>query len=177
NPNFVVDGYHFAGPSPCIDAGNNNAPTLPPTDFDGNPRVADGDMDDSFFVDMGAYEYQPEGSGGFAKIVGGDGRDTGTKSSLSVPDKFSLLQNYPNPFNPATVVKFEIVQPAKVSLKIYNILGQSVKVLVDEEKVAGTYTTYWDGKDQNGQAVSSGIYFYKLDTGNFTEVKKMILIK
>jgi flagellar hook assembly protein FlgD len=52
-----------------------------------------------------------------------------------------------------------------------------VKVLVDEEKVAGTYTAYWDGKDQNGQPVSSGIYFYKLDTGNFTEVKKMALIK
>jgi hypothetical protein len=177
NPNFVVDGYHFAGPSPCIDAGNNNAPTLPPTDFDGNPRVADGDTNGSFFVDMGAYEYQTGGYGGFAKIVGGDQRDTETISSSGVPDKFSLLQNYPNPFNPATVVKFEIVQPAKVSLKIYNILGRLVRVLVDEEKSAGTYTTYWDGNDQNGQPVSSGIYFYKLDAGNFSEVKKMVLIK
>jgi hypothetical protein len=95
----------------------------------------------------------------------------------STPICFNLYQNYPNPFNPTTVVKFEIVQPAKVSLKIYNILGQSVKVLIDEEKVAGAYTTYWDGNDQNGQPVSSGIYFYKLEAGDFTEVKKMALIK
>jgi hypothetical protein len=176
NPYFV-EGYHLADSSACIDAGDNNAPTLPPTDFDGNPRVADGDTNGSFFVDMGAYEYQTGGYGGFAKIVGGDRKDTETRSSSVVPDKFSLLQNYPNPFNPATVVKFEIVQPAKVSLKIYNILGRLVRVLVDEEKVAGTYTTYWDGNDQNGQPVSSGIYFYKLDAGDFTEVKKMVLIK
>jgi hypothetical protein len=174
---LFVDGYHLDITSPCIEAGNNNAPGLPATDFEGNRRVVDGNQDDSFFVDMGAYEYQTGGYGGFAKIVGGDRKDTETRSSSVVPDKFSLLQNYPNPFNPTTVVKFEIVQPAMVSLKIYNILGRLVKVLVDEEKVAGTYTAYWDGKDQNGQPVSSGIYFYKLDTGNFTEVKKMALIK
>jgi hypothetical protein len=181
NPYFV-EGYHLADSSDCIDAGDNNAPAFPPTDFEGNPRVVDGDENGSFFVDMGAYEYQPEGFGGFAKIAGGDTKDTRTKSSLSVPDKFSLLQNYPNPFNPTTTIQFrvqslELRGLIPTTLKIYNILGQMVRVLVDEEKVAGTYTAYWDGNDQNGQPVSSGIYFYKLDAGNFSEVKKMVLIK
>jgi hypothetical protein len=176
NPNYV-DGYHLDSSSACIDAGDNNAPALPPTDFDGNERVVDGNGDDSAFVDMGAYEYQPEGSGGLGKIVGGDREDTETNASSGIADKFFLSQNYPNPFNPTTVVEFNITQPAKVSLKIYNILGQLVRILVDEEKPAGTYTVYWDGKDKNGRPVSSGIYFYKLDAGDFTEVKKMVLIK
>ncbi|MCJ7576992.1 MAG: T9SS type A sorting domain-containing protein, partial [candidate division Zixibacteria bacterium] len=97
---------------------------------------------------------------------------------------FALYQNYPNPFNPTTRIpftvhgsQFMVRRPIPTTLKIYNILGQLVKVLVDEEKVAGAYTTYWDGKDQNGQPVSSGIYFYKLEAGDFTEVKKMVLIK
>lgn len=176
DPHFVMDGYHLDDSSACIDAGDNNAPSLPATDFEGNPRVVDGNQDDSFFVDMGAYEYQSGGFEGFGKIVGG-GKDTENKSSGKIPDKFSLLQNYPNPFNPTTVVQFKITQPAKVSLKIYNILGQLVRVLVDEEKAAGTYTVYWDGNGKNGQPVSSGIYFYKLDAGDLTEVKKMVLTK
>jgi serine protease AprX len=119
----------------------------------------------------------------------------------STPDHFTLYQNYPNPFNPTTKIQFRVESlefrepsrtaqekavdgswfmvhsPLHTTLKIYNIVGQLVKVLVDEEKVAGTYTAYWDGKDQKGQPVSSGIYFYKLDSGDFTEVKKMVLIK
>ena len=176
NPNFV-DGYHLDDSSACIDAGDNDAPALPPTDFDGNTRVVDGDQNDSFFVDMGAYEYQPGGSGGLRKIAGGDKEDAETKSSSWVPHKFSLSQNYPNPFNPTTVLEFEIARSAKASLKIYNILGQLVRVLVDEEKTPGTYTVYWDGNDKNGQPVSSGIYFYKFEAGDFTGVKKMVLIK
>jgi hypothetical protein len=173
----VDDYYHLDRLSACIDAGDNDAPALPPADFDGNPRVVDGNGDDSAFVDMGAYEYQPEGLGDLGKIAGGNRKDTETKSSSGVPDKFSLSQNYPNPFNPTTVVEFNIAQPARVSLRIYNILGQLVRVLVDEEKGAGTYSIYWDGNDKNGQEVSSGIYFYKLDAGDFTKVKKMVLIK
>jgi hypothetical protein len=126
---------------------------------------------------MGAYECQPEGFEGFGKIATGGRKDTEAKSLSGVPDKFSLFQNYPNPFNPTTIVEFKIPQPAKVSLKIYNILGQLVRVLLDEERAAGTYTYYWDGNDENGQPVSSGVYFYKLNEGDLTEVKKMVLLK
>jgi hypothetical protein len=180
NPYFV-DGYHLADSSACIDAGDNDAPALPATDFEGNPRAVDGDQNDSSFVDMGAYEYQPEGFQGFGKIVS-SGKNTESKSSGEIPDKFSLLQNYPNPFNPTTIIKFKIQDskfkvPVHTTLKVYNILGQLVRVLVDEEKPTGIYQTVWDGKDAEGQDVASGIYFYRLQAGEFNEVRKMVLMK
>ncbi len=91
----------------------------------------------------------------------------------TVPSKFALVGNYPNPFNPSTVIKFEIAEPTKASLKIYNSLGQLVKVLMDNEAVeAGRYE-----KQFSANELSSGIYFYKLETPNFTAIKKMVLIK
>jgi hypothetical protein len=102
---------------------------------------------------------------------------TGGISKLEIPSAFYLGQNYPNPFNPATVIEFEISQPTKVSLKIYNILGQLVRVLVDEEKPVGIYQAIWDGKDTERKDVASGIYFYRLQAGEFNEVKRMALMK
>jgi len=91
----------------------------------------------------------------------------------TVPTKFALLGNYPNPFNPSTVIKFEIAQPTRASLKIYNSLGQLVKVLMENEPVeAGRYE-----KEFNAADLSSGVYFYKLETPEFTAIKKMVLIK
>jgi len=91
----------------------------------------------------------------------------------TVPVKFALLGNYPNPFNPTTTIKFEIAEPTRASLKIYNSLGQIVKVLMDNEPVeAGRYE-----KEFNAVDLVSGVYFYKLETPNFTAVKKMVLIK
>ena len=104
----------------------------------------------------------------------------------SIPTCFALYQNYPNPFNPITSIQYAVGSKqtkaadsprSHVTLKIYNILGQKVRVLVDEEKRLGSYTVQWDGRDRNGRPVSSGIYFYKLDAGDFTEVKKMVLLK
>ncbi|MGB7061376.1 MAG: right-handed parallel beta-helix repeat-containing protein, partial [Candidatus Zixiibacteriota bacterium] len=100
--------------------------------------------------------------------------------SGQVPKRFELVQNYPNPFNPATSIQFTVgslQSPSHITLKIYNILGQAVRTLVDEEKAEGSYTLYWDGRNQNGKEVSSGIYFYKLEAGNFTDVKKMVLLR
>jgi hypothetical protein len=179
DPKFVNPGtdYHLQDSSPCINAGDNHAPALPAFDFEGNTRVMGEPQEDSFFVDMGAYEYPPGGFKGLGKIVGGDRKDSENKSSGEIPDKFSLLQNYPNPFNPTTIVQFKIPQPAKVSLKVYNILGQLVRVLVDEEKPTGIYQSVWDGKDAEGKEVASGIYFYRLQTGEYDEVRKMVLVK
>ena len=119
----------------------------------------------------------------------------------SIPACFALYQNHPNPFNPITAIQYAVgskqIKAADggpvlsevggrwtadspcthVTLEIYNILGQLVRVLVDEERASGSYTVYWDGSDKNGRPVSSGIYFYKLDAGDFTEVKKMVLLK
>jgi hypothetical protein len=104
----------------------------------------------------------------------------GQRSTL--PRGYSLSQNYPNPFNPVTTIRFKVeggrsMVPIPITLKVYNILGQLVKILVDEEKLPGTYQVVWDGKDQNKEEVSSGIYFYKLKASDYVEAKKMILLK
>jgi hypothetical protein len=111
--------------------------------------------------------------------------DTATSVDFDEDQKpltFALSQNYPNPFNPTTIIKFN-VQDSKfkvhipTTLKIYNILGQKVRTLVDEPKAAGTYEVIWDGKDDRGRDVASGIYFYKLIAGFYQETKKMVLMK
>lgn len=101
-----------------------------------------------------------------------------------VPNNFSLKQNYPNPFNPSTTLPFSLkVQgstfkcPIHTTLKIYNILGQLVKTLVDEGKLPGRYEVVWDGKDDRGKEVTSGVYFYRLETAGYKETKKMILLR
>jgi hypothetical protein len=80
----------------------------------------------------------------------------------SAPREFSLAQNFPNPFNPATEIRYALPQAGKVTLKIFNMLGEQVRVLIDDYKPAGQYTTLWDGKDSQGNTVASGIYLYQI---------------
>ncbi len=94
-----------------------------------------------------------------------------------IPEKYYLGQNYPNPFNPSTVIEFDLPRLSKVEIEVYNILGQTVRYLVDEEKPAGKYNVIWDGRDNSGTTVSSGMYFYKIKTDGFSSSKKMILLK
>jgi hypothetical protein len=90
----------------------------------------------------------------------------------------SLAQNYPNPFNPTTTIKYTIKEQAHVSLKVYNVAGQLVRTLVDEvQKPDAVAPITWNGMNNTGQQVSSGVYFYKLVTKNFTQTKKMVLLK
>ena len=90
------------------------------------------------------------------------------------PSTFTLYQNYPNPFNPGTVINFKILHHDKVTLNVYDIMGRHVCTLLDEDKPAGEYSVNFDSKKFN---LSSGIYFYRLITGQYSLVKKMILIK
>lgn len=92
-------------------------------------------------------------------------------------DRFALNQNYPNPFNLSTEITFQLPVESKVSLKIYNTKGQLVRSLIDDEKSKGFYSISWDGKDQSGKEVASGIYFYRLAAGNFRAIKKMVMLK
>ncbi|MCP4582489.1 MAG: T9SS type A sorting domain-containing protein [candidate division Zixibacteria bacterium] len=94
-----------------------------------------------------------------------------------VPEEYTLNQNYPNPFNPSTVIQFSLPRLSKVEIEVYNILGQTVCNLVNEEKPAGQYQVTWNGRDNSGKTVSSGLYFYKIKTDSFTSSKKMILLK
>jgi hypothetical protein len=91
--------------------------------------------------------------------------------------KNSLAQNYPNPFNPQTSIAFTIKDRGAVTLKVYNVNGELVRTLANENRAAGSYTLTWDGHNDNGQSVSSGVYFYKLVTNNFSQTKKMVLLK
>ena len=100
--------------------------------------------------------------------------------SGQAPKRFELVQNYPNPFNPATSIQYTVGSqrsPAHTTLKIYNILGQLVRTLVDEERPQGSYAAYWDGRNDNAREVSSGIYFCRLEAGDFTDIKKMVLLR
>ncbi len=97
---------------------------------------------------------------------------------------FLLQQNYPNPFNTTTIIPYAVHgkrktenNPIPISLKIYNIQGALVRVLIDEKKTRGEYEAIWDGKSEKGEAVASGIYFYRLKAGDFSETKKMILLR
>lgn len=94
-----------------------------------------------------------------------------------LPGRFALGQNYPNPFNPSTEISYELPTRAHVNISIYNLLGQRVKVLVDEVRSAGYHTVTWNGKNQFGESVSSGVYLYKMDSGQALETKKMLLLK
>ncbi len=104
----------------------------------------------------------------------------------NLPQGHALFQNYPNPFNPVTSIQYCVGSrqteaadnsTQHVTLKVYNLLGQLVRTLVDEPKSQGSYEVLWDGKDQNGEEVSSGVYFYRLKASDYVQTKKMILLK
>ncbi|MCI0715713.1 MAG: T9SS type A sorting domain-containing protein, partial [Chlorobi bacterium] len=92
--------------------------------------------------------------------------------SSEIPKEFSLSQNYPNPFNPQTNIEFAIPRASIVQLAVYDMLGKGIEILVNEKLNAGIFKTGW-----NASVYPSGVYFYKLTSGDFTETKKMILMK
>ncbi len=94
------------------------------------------------------------------------------------PKEFSLHQNFPNPFNPTTTIAYELPRRARVTLKLYNLLGEEVATLVDNEQVAaGRHTAIWNGRNRFGQPVASGVYWYRMQAGEFVRVKKMALVR
>ena len=104
------------------------------------------------------------------------------KNGLQIPNDFVLQQNYPNPFNPSTTIEFALPVSARIKVKVYNLLGQTIKVIYDGVKDAGYHQMNWNSDDASSNSVSSGIYFYELsasgfDGREFNQMKKMILIK
>jgi hypothetical protein len=114
--------------------------------------------------DIGAYEYI-----GSVSVI---------DIAEAIPQQYELSQNYPNPFNPTTTIAFGLPEQAQVVLEVYNVLGQRVRTLVGGDTYqAGYYQVVWDGRDQFGNSVSSGLYIYRLTAGEFNELRKMVFIK
>jgi len=141
----------------------------------------------NYFVEAGTHtlkwEYNKDGSVS-------SGEDTCWLDYISFPPtsfahvnkendliKVKLIGNYPNPFNPQTVIKFQLSKEMPVEINIYNIKGQKVRTLIDEEKEAGSHSIVWNGNDGNNYPVSSGVYFYRMITGEVISSKKMLLLK
>ncbi len=97
---------------------------------------------------------------------------TGGIEAEIIPSDFSLSQNYPNPFNPATTINYSIPELSNVVIKVYDVLGDEVAILVNEQKPAGSYEVQFDASK-----LSSGVYYYKIQAGNYIETRKMILLK
>jgi len=97
--------------------------------------------------------------------------------NLDNPKTFQLLQNFPNPFNPETEIRFQLPKTSNVDLTIYNTRGQVIRRLLSQSYTAGEHSIKWDGRDQNGDPVSSGVYLYQLRASNFRQVKKMTLLR
>jgi len=99
------------------------------------------------------------------------------KYVFNIPEEYKLYNNFPNPFNPRTIIRYEIPTSCSVELSIYNQLGQKVYTLVNKWQTAGTYQVVWDGKDDQGQPVASGVYVYQIKAGDFVEARKMVLMR
>ena len=94
-----------------------------------------------------------------------------------VPTRFALYANVPNPFNPATLISYSLPGDGFVSLVIYSVDGRMVQTLVNEQQPMGRYEVIWNGEDENGRRVASGTYLYRLNAGQFSELRKMTLVK
>ncbi len=103
--------------------------------------------------------------------------DVHQTETASLPTGYKLSQNYPNPFNPTTEIDFTVPATANVELDVYDVLGRKVKTLVDQTMAAGSYIADWDGTNQSGARVASGVYFYRMLAGLFSQTRRMVLLK
>jgi hypothetical protein len=110
------------------------------------------------------------------KILRNSGNTSVMRDNNSTKN-FDLSQNYPNPFNPTTTIDFEVQKAGKVRLEIYNILGQLVRTLINDEKSIGEHSVVWDGTNEFNEQLSSGTYYYRFEVGDFVSKKKMLLLK
>lgn len=168
---FNNNNYHLQNNSPCIDKGNSDSIYNDPEDPN-NPGYAMFPSLATVRNDMGAYGGPNAATWNIVTAV-----ESKPEKLENLPNSLELFQNYPNPFNPTTTIKYQLPQSTEVSLKIYNLLGQLIKILIDEKQMAGNYSVIWDGENDNGQLVASGIYIYMIHTKNFVKVKKMVLIR
>ncbi len=135
---------------------------------------------DSFIGAIGAYVYLPSGNVLVCDIENGLFAFTVTpvvKSDAPADAEFRLEQNFPNPFNPSTRIPFEMTRGGRVSLAVYDVAGRRVRAVLDRDLPAGLHEAEWDGRDDDGRNVASGVYFYRMHAGERTETRRMVLLK
>ncbi|MFC1724587.1 FlgD immunoglobulin-like domain containing protein [candidate division KSB1 bacterium] len=133
-------------------------------------------VDGTYYYAVSAVDFSDNQSDYSAKltfVVTGVDPETGAL----LPDEFGIKQNFPNPFNPSTQIKYQLPEAASVTIKVYNILGKEIRTLVNAKESAGYKTVMWDGLDNNGVPVASGIYLYRIKAGQFNATKRMVFIK
>jgi len=126
----------------------------------------------------GAYDVVVFNPGGASSVLPGAFQISGGPTAAGdTPHKNALLAAYPNPFNPETTIRYELASNTHVSLRVYDVSGAVVRTLVNEDKPAGSYSLTWNGRDDHNSPVSSGVYFYRITAGSFSDVRKMTLLK
>ena len=161
DPFFTDAGPHPYAPRPgsaCEDAGDPDppaSPALPALSLSGSPRVLNGR------IDMGAYERGPA-------------TPAPAPAAATAPH---LLPAHPNPFNPSTTIRFELPADARATLRVFDLAGHLVRTLIDEERPAGPHAATWDGRDEQGRRLPSGVYLCRLDAGGHAATRKLVLAK
>ncbi len=193
---IVVEDIYPEPDSLTISEGDNICFYISAIDPDGNPIEYSWELDNEVVSIDSCYTFNTdENSAGSYTITleVTDNYQPPTRNTLNfeweivvedvvtvqefLPMKTQLYQNYPNPFNPSTTINYSLKQNSKVNLSIYNIKGQKVKQLVSDQFPDSQHSVVWNGKDDSGKSVSSGIYFYKMKTENYEKTRKMILMK
>lgn len=165
NPDFDSTNYYLKNSSLCIDAGDSSIVYNDPSE-PGNPVNAKWPSRGTVRNDLGAY------GGPGSKVISNSVVGIQSQGGSSAPESFNLSQNFPNPFNPKTIIRYSLNGNRYISLKIFNSIGKEVSELINEKQNAGSYEVEWNAVDY-----PSGIYFYRLSAGEFSETKKMNLIK
>lgn len=131
--------------------------------------------DTVYYYRVSAFDFSGNESGYSPQMMAQPVLAVGTSEVL--PTHFALEENYPNPFNPSTIIEYQLPHKTNVEISIYNSFGQIVRELLNDVKDVGRYSIIWDGRDKNGAAVASGVYFYQIKAGEFVQAKRMILLK
>jgi choice-of-anchor B domain-containing protein len=171
--NRAYVAYYSAG-FRVYDISNPTRPLLE-GQYDTSKRSGEG-----FIGAIGAYVYLPSGNFLVADVENGVfafSVTTAVASQTPADATFQLAQNFPNPFNPATRIPFELTRGGRVALSIFDVAGHRVRALLDQDLPAGLHEAAWDGRDDAGQAVASGVYLYRMQAGARTETRRMVLLK
>lgn len=165
NPQFIGNTFYLSSTSPCIDSGDTSAIYKDPED-PMHPGFALWPAQGTVRNDMGVF------GGPHCTVIGSSIIGIKNPGTNQIIADFTLFQNYPNPFNPVTLIRFQVQKSSMIKISLFNSLGQNVMDLVNENKSPGTYEVSF-----NASKLPSGVYFYRMEADNFTDVKKMIFLK